>query len=208
MDAILSGIESEQEFDEKGKSDAEWLSEVIGPNKIVLDLGCGIGRIEKFLAFSCRELHAADVSEVMLKKASQRLSKTPNLTFHRVDGQSLSGFRDEMFDAVFSLLVLQHLAKEDAFLYLLEFHRILKKEGLCIVQFPNLDSESYFKDFLSYAKMRPYERPLARMRCYTSEEVEFLLNKAGFKIQDIKRPTGEMIVIAHKHHPAVLLPPD
>jgi ubiquinone/menaquinone biosynthesis C-methylase UbiE len=205
MDSILTGVSSEMEFNEKGRQDAEWLRRLIGPDKVVLDLGCGVGRIEKFLAPSCRLLHAADVSKVMLKKAAERLQGIPNVMFNRVDGNSLDCFSDEMFDAVFSLLVLQHLEKEDAFRYLLEFHRVLKTDGLCIVQFPNLISESYFNDFLTYARMDSNERPMARMRCYTLEETKFLLDKAGFQIREIIDDDKEVIAIAKKHHPAVSL---
>ena len=66
MDAVLTGADSETAFDAKGKSDAEWLISIIGNDQRVLDVGCGMGRIEKFLAPHCRELHAIDVSPVMI----------------------------------------------------------------------------------------------------------------------------------------------
>src|SRR3954462_7113802 len=54
MTAILTPPDGtanvEATFDALGQQDAEWLRTWIDPDAAVLDLGCGIGRIEKHLA--------------------------------------------------------------------------------------------------------------------------------------------------------------
>ena len=87
--------------------------------------GAELEEIEKYLAQDCRELHAVDISSVMLSKASERLP-FPNVSLKLGNGRDLGMYPDAKFDAVFSLLMLQHLEKEDAFLYLLEIHRVLQ----------------------------------------------------------------------------------
>jgi len=195
---ILSTATNETDFDQTGRDDAEWLHSVFGSNRLVLDVGCGIGRIERFLAPYCRELHAVDISSVMLKKASKRLADVTNVQLRKVNGKDLSFYRDATFDALFCLLVLHHLEYEDAFGYLLEFNRILKMGGLCVLQFPDFCSERYFSAFLRHVPVEARFRPYARSRGYTSEQIRFELSKAGFDIQDLRRSGYEFIVLSKK----------
>jgi 2-polyprenyl-3-methyl-5-hydroxy-6-metoxy-1,4-benzoquinol methylase len=118
MRAILTGVEDEEIFDSRGKECVDELRKFIEPNFVVLDIGCGIGRLEKFLAQYCKEVHGIDVSGRMVKLAKQRLKDINNLFFHKTNGRDLSIFPDNKFDFVFSILVLQHIEKEDAYIYI------------------------------------------------------------------------------------------
>jgi len=117
MREILTGVEDEEIFDQRGKEFADELKNFIEPNSVVLDIGCGIGRVEKFLASHCKEVHGIDVSGRMVKLAKKRLEAINNLYFYKTNGRDLSIFPDNKFDFVFSIIVLQHLAKEDAYIY-------------------------------------------------------------------------------------------
>jgi ubiquinone/menaquinone biosynthesis C-methylase UbiE len=117
MREILTGVEDEGIFDQRGKQFADELKKFIEPNSIVLDVGCGIGRGEKFLAPYCKEIHAVNVSSRMIKLAKKRLGGINNLYFYKTNGHDLSIFPDCKFDFVFSILVLQHIAKDDAYIY-------------------------------------------------------------------------------------------
>jgi ubiquinone/menaquinone biosynthesis C-methylase UbiE len=197
LNEILTGISREGDFDKSGKVEASWLLEVIGKNKVVLDLGCGIGRIDKFLAEHCQELHAVDVSSVMLNKAFERLP-FDNVFLRLGNGRDLNFYDDEKFDALFSLLVLQHLEKEDAFYYLLEFNRVLKDGGKCILQFPDFRSDEYFKAFLHNVFIDPDIRPKARTRGYLLEEIKFKLERAGFFIDEVRKTAADFILVSSK----------
>lgn len=118
MREILTGVEDEEIFNQRGKEFADKIKKFIEPNSVVLDVGCGIGRVEKFLAQYCREVHAIDVSSRMIKLAKQRLKDINNVFFYKTNGRDLSIFEDNRFDFVFSTIVLQHLAKEDAYIYI------------------------------------------------------------------------------------------
>lgn len=197
MAEILTGVSKEGDFDEAGKIEASWLLPLIGSDRIVLDVGCGIGRVEKFLAEHCRELHATDISAVMLRKAFERLP-FPNVFLMLGNGRDLSMYQDAKFDVVFSLLVLQHLEKEDAFFYLLEFNRVLKDGGKCIVQFPDLHSDEHFEAFIKDVFIDREYRPAARVRGYTMDEIRLKMTQAGFAIDDIKASGADLIVVSTK----------
>src|SRR6185312_13874 len=47
-------------------------------DKQVLDIGCGIGRIDEFFAKDFREVHGVDISGAMIKRATARLASVPN----------------------------------------------------------------------------------------------------------------------------------
>ena len=61
---------------------------------------------------------------------------------HGLSGQALAGdlselpFSNESFDLVFSYSVLQHTPKARAAACLCEAHRVLKPDGLCLIELP------------------------------------------------------------------------
>lgn len=118
MDAVLRGVKNEEEFWSSGKEQAEKLKHFVSKDSIVLDTGCGMGRIEKFLARYCREIHGVDVSGRMISFAKKNLRDYRDyIFFYKNNGRDLSIFPDNKFDFVFSILTLQHLEKEVAYIY-------------------------------------------------------------------------------------------
>ncbi|MEM2144030.1 MAG: class I SAM-dependent methyltransferase [Candidatus Jordarchaeaceae archaeon] len=196
MDAVLFGVKNEEDFWARGKEDAQKLKKFVDKGSIVLDIGCGIGRVEKFLAQHCKEIHGVDVSSRMLKFAKENLKEHPNVFLHRTNGKDLSLFSDGKFDFVFSLLTLQHMEKEDVFYYLIEIRRVLKKGGKVYLQFPNFLPDKIFKWFAEYAKKGA--KHIARVRGYTEPEVKKMLYHAGFDILEVLSYDDDIIVIASK----------
>jgi SAM-dependent methyltransferase len=184
MDAVLRGVKNETEFWSSGKDIAEKLRKFIDKNSIVLDVGCGLGRIEKYLAEHCKEIHAVDISSRMIKFAKEYLKGYENVFFYVNNGKDLRIFPDEKFHFCFSILVLQHLEKEDAFNYIEEIHRVLKPGGKVYLQFPNFLSEKVFRWFVDYAKKG--SRHVSRVRGYTVPEVEKIMNAVGFTNLEIR----------------------
>src|SRR5579885_3666135 len=130
MTAILTppdgSANAEAQFDQAGRLDAEWLRAWIAPDAVVLDVGCGMGRIEKHLAPYCARICSVDVSDEMIAKARAWTAGRDNVEFHRGSSTDLSMFPDASFDFVFSYFVLQHTDHEDALLALREIARVLK----------------------------------------------------------------------------------
>ncbi|WP_426955074.1 class I SAM-dependent DNA methyltransferase [Muricoccus radiodurans] len=70
-----------------------WLDQqgLIGPDRDVLDLGCGIGRIAAALAPRCRSVLGLDVSPRMVEEARRRHGGTSGLRFETTSGLDLAG---------------------------------------------------------------------------------------------------------------------
>ncbi len=108
---------------------------VVGPDEIVLDLGCGIGRLTRALADRAAHVHGIDVSAEMLARASSHLSDLENVTFHQGDGTGLDALSDGSVDGVVSLVVFQHIPDPAVTLgYVREIGRVLRPGGWAVFQ--------------------------------------------------------------------------
>jgi ubiquinone/menaquinone biosynthesis C-methylase UbiE len=109
----------------------------LAPNdKMMLELGCGAGRMTHGFAKRFKQVIAFDVSSEMLLRARQNLHGVDNVTWLQGNGIDLRNAPNESVDFVFSYLVLQHLPKEELVrTYIREMHRVLKPEGICLFQF-------------------------------------------------------------------------
>jgi ubiquinone/menaquinone biosynthesis C-methylase UbiE len=78
---------------------------------------------------------------------------------------SNTSYPDAMFDRIVCISVLEHLGEEELLKTLLEFKRILKKEGLIVatVDYPYLDLQTFNlmleESGLSYANQVTFELP-------------------------------------------------
>ncbi len=104
------------------------------PDTVVLDFGCGSGRLTQYFAKDAKFVHGIDISDTMIESASQRLSSLKNVTFNSFDGISLP-YEDEVFDIIFSYQTLQHVPTyADIERYFKSFRRLLKKSGVVKIQ--------------------------------------------------------------------------
>ena len=71
----------------------------------LLDVGCGTGTTDRYLAPRVRNLHGVDISEEMLVKAERNV---PKGTYSHYDGKNLP-FDGGTFDVVVAICVLHHV---------------------------------------------------------------------------------------------------
>ena len=122
---ILNDDDSEA-FERSGREAAEALAAHFGSGDTVLDLGCGVGRVARYAAPRCRILWAVDVSPLMLRYARQRMVGTTNVRYARCRGTTIPDIPTGAIDFAYSLLTLQHVEREDAFLLLRELGRVVR----------------------------------------------------------------------------------
>ena len=126
-----AGVPVEKLAGEKGRLVRRVLSQTLGSsaNLRVLDLGCGIGLIDRELEHGVGELVGADVSLRSLQLAGARAPKT---RFLQYDGTRLP-FVGETFDAVFASCVLHHVPPPARPDFLAEMLRVLRRGGIALV---------------------------------------------------------------------------
>ena len=84
----------------------DWLAReaLVGPDRDVLDLGCGIGRVAAALAPRCRSVLGLDVSPNMVAEARRRHGAgRPDLRFDTAPGTDLAALGGASFDLVLAV---------------------------------------------------------------------------------------------------------
>jgi len=182
-------------FELSGKSDADRAWKVLpDSDAVVLEIGCGTGRVLQHLAGRYREVHGIDIAGEMVKQGEHRLAGLPNIHFHQGNGYDLEAFADESIDLVYSALVFQHMPKTFAYNYFRETRRVLRPDGLFLFQVPNLLDGHQFAQFNHFAQPWFVEHPYP-MYFWTPAEVVQLLTRAGLSIEHLGE---EMVVLARK----------
>jgi SAM-dependent methyltransferase len=98
-------------------------------DKAVLEIGCGIGRIARWMSKDFASYTGVDVSPEMVRKATSY--NLPNARFLAVSGGDLEGVADASIDFVFSFAVFQHVPSREAiYNYFRETARVLKPGGI------------------------------------------------------------------------------
>jgi SAM-dependent methyltransferase len=197
LDAVhaIADQDTPESFEVSGKTDAMGYWNVL-PDRdaVVLEIGCGMGRVTQHLAALYREVHGIDISSEMVKRGQQRLAHLPNVHFHQGNGYDLEPFADESFDLVISGFAFQHMPKTVAYNYFLETWRVLRPDGLFAFQVPNLLRGAHFEEFNHFAQPWFVEHPYP-MYFWTPAEVVWLLSKARLWAESVDE---EMVVQARK----------
>ncbi len=108
------------------------------PRDVVLEIGCGVGRITRVLAVRSQRVLALDVSDEMLARARDLNPNITNVHWMHGDGRTLTGVGDSSVDACISIVTLQHVPDPSITLgYVRELGRVLRPGGWGALQVSN-----------------------------------------------------------------------
>jgi ubiquinone/menaquinone biosynthesis C-methylase UbiE len=158
----------------------------IGKDDVVLEIGCGIGRVGKVVAPLCRKWIGCDVASNMLALTAARLKDLPNVELVEISGYNLSGVTDASVDVVYCTVVFMHLESWDRHNYILEGFRVLRPNGRIYVDNINLCSDGGWKVFEVHRAMSSTNRPSHMTQNSTPQEIEAYLRRAGFSDVQIR----------------------
>ena len=111
----------------------------------ILDLGCGAGRHQIYMAKQGFETHGTDISETGLCTTKERLRRERLKVFLVKCDMKKLPYRNSCFDAVICLHAVYHQSLGGIQETLSETHRILRKKGLLLINFLSKRTHNYGK---------------------------------------------------------------
>jgi SAM-dependent methyltransferase len=94
-----------------------------------LDVGCGVGVTDRFLADRFGDLHGVDIASEAVEKARET---NPNVHYASYDGGALP-FPDDAVDLAFTICVIHHVPTTDWPVFAAEMKRVVRPGGLAVV---------------------------------------------------------------------------
>jgi SAM-dependent methyltransferase len=107
----------------------------IDADDVIVDIGCGLGRLSRAAACRAAHVRAIDVSDEMLRRAQELNAELDNVDWIHGDGRTLQPIEDASVDGCISLVVFQHIPDPAITLgYIREMGRVLRPGGWAAFQ--------------------------------------------------------------------------
>ena len=160
-----------------------------------LDFGCGVGRLTQSLCEHFDEVHGVDISENMIKLASEYNKYGDRCQYHLNERNNLHIFPDSHFDFIYSNITLQHIEPKYSKEYIREFIRILQPGGLLIFQVPDHIKIRGLSEFIisiapkslldnTYRKLRYGSQARYEMHAIPKKDIIKLIESNAAKVLD------------------------
>ena len=142
-----------------------------------LEVGAGNGRVTEPLSTICDQLIALESSEKGIKALRKRKLRnvTPVLSF-----DVELPFKNDVFDFVASVTVIEHIPKEKCFDFLREHYRVLKPGGAFFIR-----NDAWMYGVLEKLGYFDKEQPdPTHVNMITPRKLQRILKKVGFTIEE------------------------
>lgn len=147
---------------------------------VVLEIGCGVGRVGKILAPLCRQWIGTDISASMLAHAERRLAGLPNVRLVELSGDALKEIPAETVDLIYCTDVFMHLFEWDRYRYVSDALRVLKPGGRIFYDNLDIASSHGWKAFMACCAYDPLHRPAHLCMTSSADELLTYARRAGF----------------------------
>src|SRR3990167_2193690 len=156
-----------------------WYTKYLSESDTVLDLGCGTGQNVIKSAKLVQKIIAVDIDKnlIELAKKSANSLGIKNVAFEMANLEEKLKYKNNSFDKVIFLDVLEHLNNRDQILT--EIKRVLKPHGLLFLGVPN--SQTSWKKLQHSVGVRSFSDPDHKIE-FSERQIKSLLQKNGFKI--------------------------
>ena len=152
---------SEEEYNSSGKTDTYQLLDRLRDftsNKLdlVLEYGCGDGRVARFMAKECENLICLDVSPFVLEATEEKMIEHNNYNVTYILADNFD--KENIADFIYSLQVLQHNPYDEQIQIIKKIQKALKPNGIACIHLPKLEN-------------RPEYENCDTCMCFTKEQV-------------------------------------
>lgn len=152
------------------------------PNKKILDVGCGAGRLAIMCAYFAKTVDAFDFSEtaISLAQISAKCSQTKNVNFFVSDIKDFSSKNQKRYDLITLVGVLEHV--NNPLSTLKKLNSLLKNNGILVVSCPNFIN---FRGYTYMTLLTLFDLPmsLVDLRQIDYKDIINWSKKTGFKVQ-------------------------
>jgi 2-polyprenyl-3-methyl-5-hydroxy-6-metoxy-1,4-benzoquinol methylase len=150
----------------------------------VLDVGCGVGAIDFYLASKKFKVKGIDISKRVIKQVRK------NARIYNLDHKATFNvmnfpheFPKTKFDVVICSEVLEHF--EDDHLAIIKLRELLNKKGIIISSSPSINAPLYRLGLLN-----KFDRSVGHIRRYSLDKYAKLFKDNKFKVIEIKKTEG------------------
>jgi len=157
-------------------AEIDFIVSKISIDDIVLDLGCGYGRVAIELAKNAKKIIGIDISHENIELATNLHQQIDNLEFYKMNAVALN-FPADMFDVTICIQNGISAFKEDPYLLLAEALRVTKKGGILLF---STYSDRIWQDRLDWFQIQADEKLLADID-YEQTKDGIIVCKDGFK---------------------------
>lgn len=178
-------------FGRSGIDFAELTTEALPPFDfpVILELGCGPGRVTRWLAPSYKKVYAVDIAPVFrefLERLQAAGELAPNVVPMTGNGTDL--IIDEPLDGIYTSLVLMHNTREDVEAIFHAFYDLLRPGGRVAFQLPVYDFKVVGGNWRQVSQ-------------WTLEEVDALAEVSGFYATRVMGNKGRYVFKDPKNPP-------
>lgn len=139
-DYILPRV-NESDFDAEGFAEAQRLFYFFDKRSTVIDYGCGVARVLKYVAERAGRVIGLDVCDEFLDRARSIVAGN-NIEFYPSDGFNEIGIAD----FAYCIMVMQNNTLEGQQKIIRHIWQLLMDNGMAIISFPRYESTYYRED--------------------------------------------------------------
>ena len=179
---------TDEEFEQEGRLQTKAILSLFPLHGgTVIDYGCGIGRISKYMSQHVDRMIGLDICEAFLEKARER---DPSSEYILSDAFS----EENVADFIYSISVMQHNTPANTRKAMASIFRMLKPGGTCLIAFAHgpVYTEGKFIHKFSEREVRYLASGFSDLIIIKSNLVRY----GGYEIPD--NQTNELILVAKK----------
>ena len=151
-------------------------------DKNYIDIGCNKGFLLEQAIKNDVNVYGVELVKEVMSPFKNSYPKFKNNVFHERFSNVASKFDDEFFDIITAMDVVEHF--EDPLSDLKHIHRTLKKDGIFVIQTPDIDSKEAVEQKCEWGGLKPLEH----LHLFGKSNFEKFAKDAGFSEAIVSDP--------------------